>query len=49
MMMVKFSGLVRIIAGAELKYMSERRDEEEQQFQEKFFGSAHAEKEWNYE
>lgn len=32
MMMMELGGLVRIVAGAELEYMSERGDEEEQQF-----------------
>lgn len=32
MMMMELGSLVRIVAGAELEYMSERGDEEEQQF-----------------
>lgn len=48
MMMVILGALVRIVTGAEFEYMSECRNEEEQQFKEEFLGSAHTEEKRNY-
>jgi len=49
MMMMILGGVGRVVAGAELENVCERRNEEQYQFQEKFLRSAHAEKKWNDE